>query len=145
MQKDPAWGPFCFGLNDSTGGEDKLDLYYDSLVAIFNKLKDAGSEVIFMTPNMMATKLSPTLHESFVELIGKISERQTSGLVDKYINAARELCEKENVPLCDCYAKWKKLEQSGVDITELLANKVNHPVREMHELFATALLETMMR
>ena len=49
-----------------------------------------------------------------------------------------------NIPVCDCYAIWKKLYESGVDITELLANKINHPTREMNWLFAVSLLDVMM-
>ena len=37
----------------------------------------------------------------------------------------------------------KKLEQNGVDTTILLANRINHPTREMNWLFAVSLLETM--
>ena len=32
---------------------------------------------------------------------------------------------------------------AGVNVTELLANKINHPTREFHYLFAISLLETM--
>ena len=56
----------------------------------------------------------------------------------------KKLCEKENIAVCDCYAKWKKLYDGGVDITELLANKINHPTREMNWLFAYSLVETML-
>ena len=144
LSYNPDLTVVCFGLNDCGNGDEGIEKYVASLEGIFRKLREAGSEIIFMTPNMMATKISPTLHESFIELAGKISERQISGIFDRYIDAARELCKEENIPVCDCYAKWKKLKESGVDITELLANKINHPVREMHNMFATALLETMM-
>ena len=48
------------------------------------------------------------------------------------------------MPVCDAYARWKSMQENGVDITEMLANLINHPSREMHWLFAHALLETMM-
>ena len=61
------------------------------------------------------------------------------------MEAAKQVCEKNHVRICDCYAKWKRLYENGVDITELLANKINHPTREMNWLFATSLLDTMMQ
>ena len=35
------------------------------------------------------------------------------------------------------------LEAEGMDVTENLANYINHPSRELHQLFADALLETL--
>ena len=37
----------------------------------------------------------------------------------------------------------KMLYDNGVDTTQLLANKINHPVRAMHKLFAGMLVNTM--
>jgi hypothetical protein len=48
-----------------------------------------------------------------------------------------------NVPLCDCYAIWKMLYENGVNTTELLSNKINHPTREMNKLFAYELVRTL--
>ncbi len=41
------------------------------------------------------------------------------------------------------YAKWCRLRECGVNTTELLSNKLNHPIREMHRLTAYSLDETM--
>ena len=49
----------------------------------------------------------------------------------------------ENVVLVDAYDRWCKLHATGVDTTELLVNHVNHPNRQMHQLFADALYEKM--
>ena len=46
------------------------------------------------------------------------------------------------VKVCDCYKLWKKLSETQ-DITYLLANRINHPTKEMHELFAQSLYETI--
>ena len=56
----------CFGLNDCGKGLDGLQTYADSLRQIFTKLKEADSEVIFMTPNMMNTKISCPIIETAV-------------------------------------------------------------------------------
>ena len=48
--------------------------------------------------------------------------------------------EEMGVPVCDCYAEWKKLSETE-DMTMLLCNRINHPTKEMHELFARKLFE----
>ena len=69
---------------------------------------------------------------------------QREGILEQYLEAAKALCKEYDVRVCDCYAKWKTLYQNGVEVTDLLAGKINHPTREMHKLFAVSLLETMM-
>lgn len=49
-----------------------------------------------------------------------------------------------NVKVCDCYKEWKKLSETQ-DITYLLANRINHPTKEMHELFAESLFKTIFK
>ena len=51
-----------------------------------------------------------------------------------------ELAKELNIPVCDCYGKWKEISKTQ-DTTMLLANRINHPVTEMHELFANGLME----
>lgn len=46
-----------------------------------------------------------------------------------------------NVTVCDCYSEWKKLYKSGIDTTKLLINRINHPDRRMHQLFADMLFD----
>lgn len=56
------------------------------------------------------------------------------------MDAAKALAEEMGVPVCDCYAEWKKLSETE-DVTMLLCNRINHPTKEMHELFAQKLFE----
>ena len=49
-----------------------------------------------------------------------------------------------DAPVCDCYAQWKQLKAAGVNTTELLSNKLNHPTREMNWLFAVSLLRSIL-
>lgn len=136
----------CFGLNDCGAEDGGISQYTEALNKIFDRLEEAGSEIIFMTPNMMATHVSPLLTEPlFRDIAEKIADRQERGVLDRYLDSAKALCRSRNIPVCDCYEKWKLLSASGVDTTELLANKINHPTRQMHWLFAVSLLETMMR
>lgn len=135
----------CFGLNDASRGVEGIDLYRNALKGIFQKLKESGTEIIFMTPNMMNTKLSPHIqNEKIREFAEKTMKIQSDGVFDMYIDAALNVCRKENIKVLDMYSYWKILNQSGVDITELLANKINHPLREMNKYTAVKLLETIL-
>ena len=110
----------------------------------FEKLQAAGKEIIFMTPNMMNPTVSVHAHDDdFVALSKGCMDTQVNGFLDMYVQKAKEVCAQYQVPVCDCYAKWKQLHKYGADITELLANKVNHPIREMNWMFAVSLFETM--
>ena len=112
----------------------------------FKKLQNAGIEVIFMTPNMMCTDVSPFLKdELLIETAIKCAQVQNSGMLEKFLEGAKQVAKQNGVRVCDCHAKWKALYESGADVTDLLANKINHPTREMHDLFAFSLVETMMR
>ena len=81
-------------------------------------------------------------YERFVKYAGQTAEYQTSGKMDLYVKSAIELAQSMGVKVCDCYAKWKKISETE-DTTQLLANKINHPTREMHHLFADSLFEVI--
>lgn len=135
----------CFGLNDAVNGKAGLENYTQALREIFTKLREAGTECIFMTPNMMNTYVSAHITDERIRDIARETGAvQTDGIFDEYVEAAKAVCGECKVPVCDCYARWKTLYANGVDVTELLANKMNHPSREMNWLFAVSLLETMM-
>ena len=134
----------CYGLNDCGDKVIYAERYVNALAEIFNCLKNAGSEVIFMTPNMMNTTIGEEF--AFPELLDFVNgtmQRQVSGVFDVHIERAKEVCREKNVPVCDCYAIWKNLAACGVDTTALLCNRINHPSREMHKIFAHELIRTM--
>lgn len=135
----------CFGLNDSNKGLECIDNYTEALGKIFERLIREEKEIIFMTPNMMNTSISPYLkNELIVNLAKETGRIQTEGIFDKYIEAAKKVCEEYNVTVCDCYKKWKRLSECGVDVTEMLSNKINHPTKEMNWMFAYSLVETIL-
>jgi len=135
----------CFGLNDSAQGLDGVKKYQDALSTIFDLIKESESEVIFMTPNMMCTTVSCHLTDDMSKNIASDAVKcQNDGIFDAYIDAAKEVCAKKEVTVCDCYAKWKRLASLGINVTELLSNKINHPTREMNWLFAYSLVETIL-
>lgn len=135
----------CFGLNDCSSGMDGLEGYKQRLQEIFTKIQEGGSEVIFMTGNMMNTSVSPHLAgDYFRDFATRFMERQHAGVLTAYFEGAKEVAKACGVKVCDVYSKWLKLYENGVDVTELLANKLNHPSREMNWMFAYELVNTMM-
>ena len=145
LSASPALTVVCLGLNDAVSGPDNVNFYGDTLVKIFRKLKQQPMEIIMMTPNRMNDYVSPLLDPGsrLAKIAAKTAEIQSSGLMDRYMQAARDAAASENVVLVDAYDRWCKLHDAGVDTTALLANHVNHPSRQMHQLFADALFEAM--
>lgn len=142
----PDLAVISFGLNDSTAGREGLTRYLDSLRAILSSLRERDIEVIFLTENFMCTKTSP--HIRHIPLFVSLSERfagiQREGILADYFAAVRELCKEYGAQVCDLYAIWEAMAAAGVDTTELLSNKLNHPIREFHSYMAVKLVETML-
>lgn len=135
----------CFGLNDAMAGTEGLQRYLDAMDSILTRLQYENVETIFMTPNMMCTRIDPSItNPAIANTARAVCRIQTEGVLDTYIQGARDLCARRNVVLCDCYRKWQMLHQNGVDITNLLSNRINHPTKEMNKLFAVSLLETIL-
>ena len=130
----------CFGLNDIN---DELETYLGSLRTIFERCTASGTDVIFMTPNMLNTRVVEGTEERFAAYAVKTAEMQNGGKMDLYMNSAVALAQEMGITVCDCYAQWKELSKTQ-DTTLLLANYINHPTKEMHELFANALFEAIM-
>ena len=70
-------------------------------------------------------------------------KKQNDGLLKEYYQNAIKLALDMDVKVCDVYKKWEAMEKGGVNVTNLLANKLNHPIPELHYLFAYSLLEVM--
>lgn len=130
----------CFGLNDINGA---LEDYLSALRTIFERCVASEADVIFMTPNMLNTHVVEGTEERFAAYAVKTAEMQNGGKMDLYMNSATALAREMGIPVCDCYAKWKELSQTQ-DTTMLLANYINHPTKEMHELFAQSLFDMIM-
>lgn len=131
----------CFGLNDVNL---ELDVYIGALREIFTRIKERGVDVIFMTPNMMNTYVGDKVPSEYVELGNMLADYQNNGRMDSYMKSAVALAKEMGVTVCDVYSEWKKLSKKQ-DTTLLLANGLNHPTKEMHELFADMLFETIFK
>lgn len=130
----------CFGLNDVNG---PLEEYLSALRQIFGECLSRKCDAVFLTPNMLNTRVAEDTPKEYWEYAHKTAEMQNSGRMDRYIYAAADLAKEMGIPVCDCYSKWKKLAETE-DITLLLANRINHPTSAMHRLFADALYEMIL-
>lgn len=136
----------CYGLNDCMAGPEpeKRAAYVSALREIFTKLKESGSEVIFMTPNSMCEYVDCNIpHAALKAPAESVAAVTKEGRLEKYLQEAKAAAKECGVKVCDCFARWQKLRAAGVDTTALLSNHINHPTREMHDLFAISLLETI--
>lgn len=127
----------CFGLNDVNG---TLEDYLSALKIIFEACRGEDRDVIFMTPNMLNTSVAEDTEEIYMQYAAVTAGYQNSGRMDNYMQAACELARDMGITVCDCYSVWKERSRTE-DITSLLANRINHPIREMHELFAQKLFD----
>lgn len=129
----------CFGLNDVNG---TLEEYTSALRTIFERCNENGIETIFMTPNMLNTYVTEDVEDRFWEYAHKTADMQNNGRMDQFMDAACSLAESMGIKVCDCYTKWKEMSKTQ-DVTLLLANRINHPIQEMHELFANSLFDVI--
>jgi len=129
----------CFGLNDVNGS---LEDYLNSLRVIFEKCLAPDRDVIFMTPNMLNTRVADDTEEIYMSYAAVTAEYQNGGRMDEYMKKACGLAAEMGVKVCDCYSVWRKISETE-DVTNLLANRINHPTREMHGLFADMLFDIL--
>ena len=129
----------CFGLNDVNGS---LDKFKASLSGIFERLTSLGIETVFMTPNMLNTYPIADPDAPAAGYSHTTAEKQNNGMMDTFMDAARNTAAEHGVKVADAYAEWKKLAETE-DTTLLLANRINHPTKEMHKLFARVLFKTV--
>ena len=134
----------AYGLNDANGKEEEIGLFDDALCEVFDKIKATGAEVIFMTPQVRCAERSPEVTDPAVlKHIDRISAGEREGWLLKYMDVARDVCKRKNVPVCDCIRLWEEFRNQGVDVNLLMSNKINHPTREWHWQFAYELIKTM--
>ena len=144
LQYNPDLVILSFGTNDAGGGLGALDQYKNSMDRIFSTLKNNGCDVIFMSSVLKNTYVSHRLTEAYLRELAETQVLSVEQDIDGVFFAeAGKLCKKYGFVYCDCYAKWKKMYENGVDTTNLLSNSLNHPIRELHWLFATSLVEAI--
>ncbi len=129
---------FC--LNDLS---ETVEEYVAALREIFTRLKDAGIASILLTPSMLNSYVHPDTIPMYRDYAAVTAAWHNSGHMDTYVDAARVLARELGVTVADAYAVWKDMEASGVDVTESLSNYINHPSRELHQVFADVLFDAL--
>lgn len=129
---------FC--LNDLS---ETVEEYVAALREIFTRLIAAEIRPVLLTPSMLNTYVHPDTIPMYRDFAAVTAGWHQSGVMDGYVEAAKTLAAELGVAVADAYAKWKALEAEGMDVTENLANYINHPSRELHQLFADVLFETL--
>lgn len=144
LQYKPDLVVVSFGLNDVTvNGLAGKDKYIQTIKEILLRIKESGAEAIYLTENYMNSRVSLKLAPS--EYLTSVAKSccitQNEGHLKAYFEGAKEMCAEIDVPVCDIYHAWEIMEKCKVDTTNLLANHLNHPVRELHYYTAIKLLE----
>ena len=140
LKYEPDLLIICFGLNDING---ELENYLSALREMFTKCTERKIDTVFLTPNMLNTYVAEDTHPQHLSYAAKMADVQNSGKMDTFIYNAIEVAKECGVTVCDCYSKWKKLAET-TDTTMLLANRINHPTKEMHKLFADELFKIIL-
>ena len=141
LSHNPDLVIICFGLNDVN---KSLEEWQTNLGGLFDKCIEHGFEAVYMTPNMLNTYPEEGAPKEYWHYAHVTADFQKDGgRMDSFMEAAREMARARGIAVCDCYAAWKKMAAEGIDTTLLLANRINHPTREMHQLFADMLFETI--
>lgn len=133
-----------YGLNDSVAGENGIDRYGEALGEMLDRIIENGGEALFVTQNFMCEKTSDFLKDKiFIDLSKDFAALQNGGVLDKYFERAKEVCARRGVKVCDVRASWQAMKRGGVNVTELLANKLNHPIREFSYYTAMKIVESI--
>jgi lysophospholipase L1-like esterase len=141
---NPDLVTIAFGLNDSGGDEAGRARFADALRGIGRSLQErTEADLVFLTPSFMNSRdagdaVAPCHREG--DLPAKFAKRQNSGLLAHYADEIRTVAAEFDCPVADVYAAWEELAANGIDTTAMLANGLNHPTREAHQIPADLLM-----
>ncbi len=111
-------------VNDMGREDDVVRANYPSA---FKQIRDAGAEVILITPHFTMPTMMKKPHPRGDET------RHTVDLL-------RELAAAHHVPLADTSRRWAHLEKEGIPYVALLDNGINHPDDRGHKMFVQDLM-----
>ena len=108
------------------------NVFKNLLQKLVKELKEkTEADIILLTPN-------GDLQNTLFANMGYITPPPTT---EKRVEKIREVAVEENVCLADVRAVWNRAKEKGCPWEELLANKVNHPTVEGHEVYARVLMK----
>lgn len=133
-----------FALNDCMAGVGFAEEYGREMEEIFFRIKEIGAEAILLTPNSMCGYASKKINEPALKNIAEAAAKiMKENVLAAFVDRAKSAAEKYGVAVCDAFSLWQSMSAGGVNTTELLANYINHPTRDMQTLFAYKIVETM--
>ncbi len=127
----------AYGLNDIN---NPLEEYRANVRSILALCRFYHLDAVWMTENMLNTYRDEAgTDPQYLNYASKTAEIQNGGVMDAFVAAAREEAARAQVPVADAYAVWRAMQEAGLDTTRLLVNRINHPTRGMHQIFAEVL------
>lgn len=124
LRHDPHLVTICLALNDARNGADGVADFTENLTRIVTRIREnSAADVLLVTPNTRGD----SLHDD--------------GTADAYIRAVRGVARATETGLADVYAIYTGWIRAGAAPADLLSNRVSHPTREGHGIFANALIE----
>lgn len=119
-----------------------LDEYLGALEKMFKKLKEFNIPTVLLSAYPMCSEVSDNIHKKELrECAAMLAEFQNTGRTDEFQHCAAALAKRYSVKVCNCYDVL--VEKYGSNFTKMLANHINHPVRELHMFFAAELYKTI--
>lgn len=124
LRHDPHLVTICLGLNDARGGTEALDAFKANLVRLVERVQgETRADLLLVTPNTRSDAL------------------QEDGTVTEFVRAIRAVAREREVGLADVHAVYQGAIRMGAAPADLMSNRVSHPTREGHQIFANALIE----
>ena len=116
------YDPHLILLNGSLNWKEDTAAYAEWYRRVLERLMgETDAEIVVMTPNLIIPALR--------------------GDLDRRVQVLLEQADRYGLCVCDTYSLWVRLEQTGIDITQILSNGVNHPTAFGHRLYANELMK----
>ncbi len=116
--------------NDESLGDENV--YKEMLQGLVRRLKaETSADIVLLTPN-------GDLPNTIFAAPGQTPPEPTTW---RRCEKIREIAAEELVCLADVRAVWDAAKEAGCPWEELLANRVNHPSVEGHEVYAKVLMK----
>ena len=134
----------AYGLNDAGGGFDGVPAFVSTLTSMVTQIRNrTEADIVLLTPNMMLTRDNSAIPERYQSIAPNLMRTQRNGFLRAYAQGIRDVGTSQGVPVADVYAAWEQSATSGEDVTAWLANGLNHPTREKHQLTAQIVFDCL--
>ena len=123
LRHDPHLVTLCLGLNDSRAGTIGVPDFHAGLSGLVERIQTGSrADVLLITPNTRGDAL------------------QEDGTLPAYVRAIRAVGRERGVGVADVHAVYQGAIRMGALPVDLLSNRVSHPTRAGHEIFANQLI-----